>query len=85
MEVVFQGFKEQIEIGLQNNIPRDARLVIIGQLKYAAEREDLTSNEYFALKNMLGKPEEFQEATQLATFGELIKPQSVTFTAADFD
>jgi thiazole synthase len=86
MEVVFQGFKEQIEGALEkSNIPREARLVIIGQLLYASERGDITDNEYRKLKDMLGKPEEFREILQLAHYGELLKPQSIVFTAEDFD
>ncbi len=86
MEVVFQSFKEQIEGALaKSNIPFEARMFILGQLSYAAERGDITPNEKKELEALLGKPEEFREAKQFAHYGELLKPQSITFTAEDFD
>lgn len=72
MENVFRGFKEQIEKGVKNNIPRDARLIIIGQLMYASETGELTPNEAETLRNLLGNPIEFKEARAYAIFGELV-------------
>jgi hypothetical protein len=73
MEVVFQGFKEQIEGALEkSNIPFESRMFVLGQLSYAAERGDITPNEKEQLEMLLGKPEEFREAKQLAKYGELL-------------
>ncbi len=38
MAIVFKEFQELIERGLQNNMPQEAKLIILGQILYAVTR-----------------------------------------------
>ncbi len=45
MEDIFSEFKEIVGRGLHNNMPRDAKLITVGQILYAVTRDDLTIEE----------------------------------------
>ena len=67
---VFEEFKEIIEEGLKNNWPRDAKLIILGQILYAVTRDEITNRKPWELEEMLGKREEWEEALTYAIFGK---------------
>ncbi|PSF32673.1 hypothetical protein C7H19_21355 [Aphanothece hegewaldii CCALA 016] len=73
MENIFETFKERIEKGQSNNMPRDAKLILLGQILYAVTRNELTNQEAWKLETMLGNPEEWEEGLSYAIFGESIK------------
>ena len=54
MEDVFNEFEEAIQTGLKNNMPRDAKLITIGQILYAVTRDELTNEEGWKLEEMMG-------------------------------
>ncbi|MCU0543742.1 MAG: hypothetical protein MUE44_16430 [Oscillatoriaceae cyanobacterium Prado104] len=75
MENLFSSFKERIELGIKNNIPVEARLIVLGELIYAAERRDLTPKEARELEALLRLPEilkNYQAIREQAIFGELL-------------
>ncbi|MEG3436280.1 hypothetical protein V0288_04040 [Pannus brasiliensis CCIBt3594] len=75
MESVFESFKERIEVGIKNNIPVESRLIILGEIIYGAERQDLTPKEARELENLLNLSEllqNYQSLREQAIFGELI-------------
>lgn len=45
MAIVFDEFKELIEQGLHNNMPQEAKLIILGQILYAVTCDELTNQE----------------------------------------
>ncbi len=67
---VFEEFKELIEQGIKNNMPRDAKLIILGQILYAVTRDELTSQEGWQLEEMLGGRDQWKEGLAYAIFGE---------------
>ena len=74
---VFEEFKERIEEGLKNNMPRDAKLIILGQILYAVTRDELTNQEGSQLEEMLGGREQWKESLAYAIFGEKLEKESV--------
>jgi len=69
MDGVFSSYKELIETGLANNMPRDAKLVILGQLLNSVARGELGRQEAYELEDMMGGREQFSEALSFAIFG----------------
>ncbi|MEG4287098.1 hypothetical protein QUB68_28740 [Microcoleus sp. A006_D1] len=75
MENLFNSFKERIELGIKNNIPVEARLIVLGELIYAAERKDLTPKQARELESLLRLSEilkNYQAIREQAIFGELL-------------
>ena len=75
MENIFNSFKERIELGIKNNIPVEARLIVLGELIYAAERKDLTPKQARELEALLRLSEilkNYQAIREQAIFGELM-------------
>ncbi|MEG4507097.1 hypothetical protein QUA81_27325 [Microcoleus sp. F6_B4] len=75
MENLFNSFKERIELGITNNIPVEARLIVLGELIYAAERRDLTPKQARELEALLRLSEilkNYQAIREQAIFGELL-------------
>ncbi len=75
MENLFNSFKERIELGIKNNIPVEARLIVLGELIYAAERKDLTPKQARELEALLRLSEilkNYQAIREQAIFGELL-------------
>lgn len=73
MESIFETFKERIEHGQGNNMPRDAKLIFLGQILYAVTRNELTNKEAWELEEMLGNREEWEEGLSYTIFGESIQ------------
>lgn len=72
MDRVFNNFKYTIELGLKNQMPIEAKLILLGQIHYAMERQDLTIKEVEALENLLGIGiKNYQKEMEYAVFGEL--------------
>jgi thiazole synthase len=69
MAVVFEEFKELIEQGLHNNLPQEAKLIILGQILYAVTRDELTDQEGWQLEELLGGREQWKHALAYAIFG----------------
>jgi len=55
MENVFEDFQEIIERENRNQMPRDAKLIILGEIIYAVTRNELTNQEAWELEEMLGR------------------------------
>ncbi|MCC3408944.1 MAG: hypothetical protein JGK17_25890 [Microcoleus sp. PH2017_10_PVI_O_A] len=75
MENLFNSFKARIELGIKNNIPVEARLIVLGELIYAAERKDLTPKQARELEALLRLSEilkNYQAIREQAIFGELL-------------
>jgi hypothetical protein len=75
MESIFSSFQERIKLGLQNNIPIEARLIILGEVIYAAERQDISPKQARDLEELLGLSQFFQNYLMIreqAIFGELV-------------
>jgi hypothetical protein len=75
MDNLFQSFKERINLGIKNNIPVEARSIVLGELIYAAERQGLTPKQARELENLLGLSEIFKNYDAIreqAIFGELM-------------
>jgi len=75
MENLFNSFKERIELGIKNNIPVEARLIVLGELIYATERKDLTPKQARELEALLRLSEilkNYQAIREQAIFGELL-------------
>ncbi|MEG4851881.1 thiazole synthase [Microcoleus sp. B5-D4] len=70
MGSVFQEFEEIVNNGIKNNMPRDARLIIVGEILYAVTRDELTNKEGWLLENMLGGREEWEKGLEYAIFGD---------------
>jgi thiazole synthase len=71
MDKVFESFNELIETGLANNMPRDAKLIILGQIINAMARNEITIKQAYKLEDMIGGREQFSEALSYAIFGSL--------------
>lgn len=69
MEDHFSEFKEIVECGLKNNMPRDAKLITLGQILYAVTRDDLTIKEGWQLEEMMGGRKQWEEALEYSIFG----------------
>lgn len=75
MENIFKSFKERIELGIKNNIPVESKLIIYGEILYAAERRDLNPQQARDLEVLLQleeKVENYQTIREQAIFGELV-------------
>ncbi|MBR8832688.1 MAG: hypothetical protein DSM106950_01255 [Stigonema ocellatum SAG 48.90 = DSM 106950] len=75
MEKIFNSIKERIETGINNNIPLESRLMMAGEIVYAAERKDLTPKEARILEALLKLEEnikDYEAVREQAIFGELI-------------
>jgi hypothetical protein len=71
MDRVFNNFKYTIELGLKNQMPIESKLILLGQIHYAMERQDLTIKEVEALENLLGIGlKNYQREMEYAVFGE---------------
>jgi thiazole synthase len=70
METTFENFKDRIERSKINKIPRDAKLIILGQILYAVTRNELSEKQGWELEEMLGGREEWEDALAYAIFGE---------------
>jgi thiazole synthase len=75
MAVVFEEFKELIERGLQNNMPQEAKLIILGQILYAVTRDELTNQEGWQLEDLLGGREQWKDALGYAIFGNELEDE----------
>ncbi|MBE9123331.1 thiazole synthase [Tychonema sp. LEGE 07199] len=69
MEDHFNEFKEIVARGLNNNMPRDAKLISLGQILSAVTHDDLTIEEGWQLEAMLGGREQWEEALEYSIFG----------------
>jgi len=69
MEDVFKEFKEVIQTGLKNNMPRDAKLIAVGQIIHAVTRDELTNKEGWQLEEMLGGRIQWEDALEYSIFG----------------
>lgn len=75
MDNLFHSFKERITLGITNNIPVEARLIMLGELIYATERKDLTPKQARELENLLRISEilkNYDAIREQAIFGELL-------------
>ncbi len=70
MENYFEDLKDVIERGLENDMPRDARLILLGQVYYAFLRDELTYQQYNMLKGKLGDSSEWRRALNFAMSGD---------------
>ena len=70
MGSVFQEFEEIVNSGIKNNMPRDARLILVGEILYAVTRDELSNKEGWLLENMLGGREEWEKGLEYAIFGD---------------
>jgi len=71
MDSVFSSYKELIETGLASNMPRDAKLTILGQILNSVARSELSRKQAYKLEDMIGGREQFSEALSYAIFGSL--------------
>lgn len=75
MESIFNSFKERIVLGLKNQIPIESRLIILGELIYATERQDLTPKQARELEELLELSKFLQNYSIIrdqAILGELV-------------
>ena len=70
MKTIFDNFKDRIERGKIKKIPRDAKLIILGQILYAVTRNELSEKQGWELEEMLGGRDEWEDALAYAIFGE---------------
>jgi thiazole synthase len=75
MAIVFDEFKELIEQGLHNNMPQEAKLIILGQILYAVTRDELTNQQGLQLEEMLGGREQWKDALSYAIFGKELEDE----------
>jgi thiazole synthase len=75
MAIVFEEFQELIERGLQNNMPQEAKLIILGQILYAVTRDELSNQEGWQLEEMLGGREQWKDALSYAIFGNELEDE----------
>jgi thiazole synthase len=79
MEDHFSEFKEIVECGLKNNMPRDAKLITVGQILYAVTRDDLTIKEGWLLEEMMGGRKQWEEALEYSIFGYPVDTEMPSF------
>lgn len=75
MDNIFHSFRERINLGIKNNIPVEARLIMLGELIYATERKDLTPKQARELETLLRLSEilkNYDAIREQAIFGELL-------------
>ena len=75
MENLFNSFQERIDLGIKNNIPIEAKLIMLGEIIYAAERRDLTPKQARELEDLLRLSESlknYEVIREQAIFGELL-------------
>lgn len=75
MAIVFEEFQELIERGLKNNMPKEAKLIILGQILYAVTRDELTNQEGWQLEELLGGREQWKDALSYAIFGNELEDE----------
>lgn len=68
--IYFEDLKEIIERGLANGMPRDARLVMLGQILYARITGELSPEEAHQLEELIGLPEDWRRLQEFAIFGD---------------
>ncbi len=66
MKDAFNEFKEIIQTGLKNNMPRDAKLITVGQIIHAVTRDELTNKEGWLLEEMMGGRTEWEDALEFS-------------------
>lgn len=72
MDRVFNNFKYTINKGLQNGMPLESKLILLGQMHYAMERGDITIKEVEQLEELLGVGvKNYQREMEFAVFGEV--------------
>ena len=69
---IFENFQDLINRGQQNNMTRDAKLIILGQILYAVTRNELNNDQAWKLEEMLGGREQWEDDLAYAIFGEKI-------------
>ena len=70
MESVFKDFEYTIKEGLENKMPIESKLIILGQMHYAMERGDLTIKEVENLEELLGVGiKNYHQEMEYAVFG----------------
>jgi hypothetical protein len=69
MKAYFEDLKETIERGRANDMPREAHLMLHGQVLYAAVRGDLTKEEVDRLEALLNLPDDSFRLEEFALFG----------------
>lgn len=75
MDNLFDSFKERIMLGLKNRIPVESKLIMLGEIIYAAERRDLIPKQARELEELLdiqNAVEDYAAIREKAIFGELI-------------
>jgi len=80
MEKNFNSIKERIELGNKNNIPVESKLIMLGEIVYATERQDLTPKEARELEALLNLEEsigDYKIIREQAIFGELVSVETV--------
>jgi thiazole synthase len=70
MASVFDDFQDIINRGQKNNMTRDAKLIILGQILYAVTRNELTNQQAWKLEEMLGDRQEWENDLAYVIFGE---------------
>jgi hypothetical protein len=71
MKVRFDDFKETIALALQNNMPLNAKLILVGRISYALECGELTLKEAKELEDMMGGRDQWQDAYEMALSGSV--------------
>ncbi|PSF36311.1 hypothetical protein C7H19_13490 [Aphanothece hegewaldii CCALA 016] len=72
---MFNSFKEKINLGWQNQIPLEAKLILLGEVIYATERQDLTPKQARELEELLDLSKFIQDYSKIreqAILGELV-------------
>ena len=72
MASIFEDFQDMINRGQQNNMTRDAKLIILGQILYAVTRNELTNQQAWKLEEMLGNRQDWEADLAYVIFGENI-------------
>ena len=72
MENIFNDFKDLIKRGQQNQMSKNAKLIILGQILYAVSRNELTNKQAWELEEMLGDRQEWEADLAYAIFCENI-------------
>jgi thiazole synthase len=72
MDSVFTNFEATIKEGLNNKMPIESKLIVLGQMHYAMERGDLTIKEVEKLEELLGVGlKNYRQEMEYAVFGYL--------------
>ena len=70
MEKYFKDLEGIIEQAQANGAPQESELVLVGQIRYAQMRGDLTIDESLKLEEMLDLPDNAQQIIEFAMFGD---------------